>query len=318
MLAPDDPRLAPISLRKNLLAAGYSERALAHLLRSGAFERPRTGAYVDGPTWRRMNQEHQYAVRCRAAYIQRRTDLWLSHTSAVALTDGPLWGLDLGTVHLTRDDQRSGRADAGIRQHAGRRRDGDVIDEHGTRLSSPLRASLEIATVGSLASALAVTNFYLHRQDFTLEQLAARYDNEMDHWPKSLHTRIVLQLANPRIESVGESRTSLFLWRAGIRVPEVQLEILDGGRLVARLDFADPDRGFWIEFDGLVKYQKYLRPGESAADVVIAEKRREDRVRELTGWQCFRSVWADLASPQALEMRLRAFIASVARARSVG
>ncbi|WP_460852760.1 hypothetical protein [Nocardioides montaniterrae] len=227
-----------------------------------------------------------------------------------------MWGLELANVHVTRDDQRSGRKEAGIQQHSGRLRDGDVVEEHGTRLSSPLRASLELATVAGLAPALAVTNFYLHRGDFTLEQLAARYDAEMDRWPRSLQTRLVLQLANPKIESVGESRVAHFLWRAGFRIPEVQLEIFDDGNLVARLDFADPERGFWIEFDGRQKYEKYRRPGESVADAVIAEKRREDRVRELTGWACFRIVWADLADPARLAVRLRAFIASVARRRT--
>lgn len=309
-LDPDDPRLLPISLRKELLAAGYSERVLAAALKSGSFARPRRGAYVDGTEWRRLDPEHQYAVRSRAAYLQRRTDLWLSHTTAVALTGGPLWGLSLADVHVTRDDQRSGRHEAGIRQHGGRIRPDDVVAEHGTRFSTPLRAALEVATVGPFASALAVANFYLHRGDFTASQLADRYDAEMDRWPHSLHTRLVIQLVNPKIESVGETRVALFLWRRGLVVPEVQLVIRDGFEVVARLDFADPDRGFWIEFDGRVKYEKYLRPGESAADVVVAEKRREDRVRQITGWRCFRIVWSDLADERQLATRLRQFIES--------
>ena len=31
------------------------------------------------------------------------------------------------------------------------------------------------------------------------------------------------------------------------------------------------------EFDGKMKYEKYLRPGETPADCVFREKRREDR-----------------------------------------
>lgn len=312
-LDESDPRLLSITLRRELLAAGFTERALAAGLRSGTFARPRRGAYVDGLVWRELTREQQYAVRARAAYLQRQTDLWLSHTTAVALTDGPLWGLDLSDVHVTRDDQRSGRHEAGIRQHSGRQRPGDVTAEHGTRFSSPLRAVLEVATVGPLGSALAVANFYLHRGDFTVEELTARYDAEMDRWPRSLHSRLLLQLADPRIESVGETRVALFLWRRGFRVPEVQLEIRDGGTLVARLDFADPDRRFWIEFDGRAKYEKGAREGQRVADVVLAEKQREDRVRELTGWRCFRIVWQDLADEPGLAIRLRRFIESGSR-----
>jgi hypothetical protein len=318
-VADTDPTRLPIALRKELVAAGYTDQALAHALRHGTFERPRRGAYVDGPQWRALSAEQRYVVRSRAAYLQSQTAVWASHTSAVAINGGPLWGLDLTEVHLSRDDGRSGRREAGIRQHSGRARQGDLVEVHGLRASSPLRASLEVATVGSLASALVVTNFFLHRGDFTLGQLTERYDGAMDRWPYSLHTGIVLRLADPRIESVGESRVVLFLWRAGICVPEKQFAVYDGGVLVARLDFADPERGFWIEFDGRGKYAEHLRAGEDVTDAVLREKRREDRVRELTGWRCFRITWADLDDPARLEARLRRFIAAAApRGRSAG
>jgi len=57
---------------------------------------------------------------------------------------------------------------------------------------------------------------------------------------------------------------------------------------------------------------KYQDDGSSrigAGDVVFREKRREDRVRELTGWRCFRITWQDLAGPVRLAARIRAFIA---------
>ena len=37
------------------------------------------------------------------------------------------------------------------------------------------------------------------------------------------------------------------------------------------------------EFDGKAKYEKYRRPGETAADCVFREKRREDRMRRAAG-----------------------------------
>jgi hypothetical protein len=40
--------------------------------------------------------------------------------------------------------------------------------------------------------------------------------------------------------------------------------------------------------------------------VVLREKRREDRVRELTGWRCIRVTWADLENPARLVARIRA------------
>jgi hypothetical protein len=84
------------------------------------------------------------------------------------------------------------------------------------------------------------------------------------------------------------------------------------------LDFAWPELGIWLEFDGKVKYEKHLREGESVTDAVLREKRREQVISELTGWRCFRITWADLEEPEKLARRLREFIASVAASRRAG
>ena len=74
---------------------------------------------------------------------------------------------------------------------------------------------------------------------------------------------------------------------------------------ILRLDFAWPEHDVWLEFDGKEKYVKYLREGETATDAVLREKRREDRIRELTGWRCIRITWADLFFPDRLAARIR-------------
>ena len=61
------------------------------------------------------------------------------------------------------------------------------------------------------------------------------------------------------------------------------------------------------EFDGKEKYGRLLKPGQTAADAVFAEKRREDALRDL-GWQIVRWIWQDLYHPEELRRRLeRAF-----------
>lgn len=310
-LETDDPRLTPITLRKELLAAGATDQSLARALRSGVYERPRRGAYVDGARWRSMTTEQQYAVRSRAAYRQARTEVSLSHTSALTLLDAPVWGLELDEVHLTRLDGLSGRREAGIRQHCGALVEGDVLIAHGTQISSALRATLEVTTVGSVETGLVVANHFLHRGDFTQEQLRTRADLSFERWPGSLTTDVVVRLADPRIESVGESRTFHFLWKWHFPRPEPQYEVVDNGRLIALLDFALPEQKIWIEFDGRVKYQRYLKEGEDVTAVVLREKRREERIAEITGWRCLRVTWADLAHPERLAARLQRLIDSM-------
>ena len=306
----DDPRLAPISLRRELIALGETDRSLAASLRSGVRARPRRGAYVEGPAWRAMSGDQRYAVRCRVAYQQARAGVILSHASALPFHDAPLWGLDLSEVHLTRVDGLSGRREAGVQRHRGEVDDGDVAEVHGVRIMSAIRATLEVSMWGTTEPALAVANHFLHRGDFTAAELRERYEQSMVHWPDSVSTDVVIRLADPRIESVGESRTLYFLYRHGFPKPVPQYEVADDG-FVAFLDFALPDLGIWIEFDGRAKYERYLRPGESAADAVVREKYREQRIAQLTGWRCFRIAWEDLADPERLARRLRAFIEAV-------
>ena len=47
------------------------------------------------------------------------------------------------------------------------------------------------------------------------------------------------------------------------------------------------------EFDGKIKYGRMLKSGQAIEDVLFAEKRREDALRDL-GWQIVRWLWADL------------------------
>lgn len=59
------------------------------------------------------------------------------------------------------------------------------------------------------------------------------------------------------------------------------------------------------EFDGKVKYGRLLRSGEEPGDAVFREKRREDRLRELTGFSMVRITWGDLYRPAETAARIR-------------
>jgi hypothetical protein len=84
-----------------------------------------------------------------------------------------------------------------------------------------------------------------------------------------------------------------------------------------RVDFAWPEYGVFVEFDGKVKYGQPWNADEDVVDVVLREKRREDEIRELTGWLCVRVTWADLAQPAPLVARLQEAFARAARLRRV-
>ena len=104
--------------------------------------------------------------------------------------------------------------------------------------------------------------------------------------------RRALAHATADAESPGESWCRAQIIEAGLPIPRLQHEFRDQDGFVARSDF-DWSGLLVGEFDGKVKYQKYLRHGEDATDAVVREKKREDRLRRL-GVMVIRWTWADL------------------------
>lgn len=302
----DDPRLSPIMLRGELVESGLTDRAIAQLVATGVLHRVRFGAYVANADWRACDPSQRHGILVRAVLRQARTPVVVSHISALTEWEVPIWDLSLRAVHITRVDQRAGRREAGVCQHLGALRAEDVVHLNGIALTSGTRTALDCACLLDVEQALVIVNDLLHRRLTSLEQLAegARF---MTAWPGSLRHQVVLRLADGRLESVGESRFWYLCWRQGLPMPIPQYEVRDShGNVVARLDFAWPQLGVFAEFDGESKYLRPFRVGDSAADVVLREKRREDLVRELTGWRAVRVDWSDLGHPRRTAHRIRA------------
>lgn len=307
-----DERLTPppalgsdVFLRREALAAGFSQRSIDQLVRAGAWHRVRHGAYVVRSVWESADRDRRHALTVRAAVRQARTGVVVSHVSAVVELGAPTWGLHLDTVHLTRLDRRAGRNEAGVRQHQGVLEPGDIVDRNGLLVTSPTRTGLDITTVASTETGLCVVNHLLHTGATTERHLRDRYESMQNH-PFTLRTDLVLRLADPRIESVGESRSFHLFWRAGLPMPVPQFIVRGSSdQVIARLDFAWPALRAWVEFDGRTKYGS---DRESTSDAVFREKRREDLVREITGWRCLRLTWADLQDPMGTAARIKAFL----------
>ena len=96
--------------------------------------------------------------------------------------------------------------------------------------------------------------------------------------------------------------------------PIPQYEVWRQGVLVGRADFGWEKFRTLGEFDGKEKYGRLLKPGQTAADAVFAEKRREDALRDL-GWQIVRWIWEDLYHPEELRRRLERALRGVCEPR---
>ncbi|WP_435743687.1 hypothetical protein [Nocardioides sp. SYSU DS0663] len=297
---PEDPRNGPVIFRQQLLADGVNDQAIARMVRSGRLRRVRDGAFVTPDVWDRLDDVGRYGLRCRAVLGQAKAPVVLSHVSALPEWDAPTWGFSLDDVHVTRTDGIRGRRAPGVQHHVGALSPADFTRVNGVPAVTAARAALETVSLGCSEASLAVMNDVLHRGLTTPEELRDQYV-AMQTWPGMAPAEVLLRLADPRIESVGETRTFWAIYQQRLPKPVSQLEITDStGRTVARLDFAWPELGVWLEFDGRAKYEKFRRPGESVADAVVREKNREDLVRRITGWRCIRVIWADLSDPYRL------------------
>ncbi|HYF72322.1 MAG TPA: hypothetical protein VD864_05850 [Nocardioides sp.] len=292
-----DPRRGRVMLRQQLVAEGYNDKAIAHRVKGGEWVKIRHGAYTERATWDALDESGRHALTARAVVAQSRTKVVVSHVSGLPFVEAPTWGIDLDLVHVTREDGKSGRSEAGVRQHRGSVVDGDIVECDGLKIMSATRLALETTLVAGVEASVVVLSHLLRARRTTMEQLRVRYEL-MQHWPDSLRTDLALRLSDSRFESVGEGRTYYLCFREGLPMPEPQHEIRDAtGRVVARVDFAWPDLGVFLEFDGKVKYEKLLKEGQRASDAVWAEKRREEMICRLTGWRCIRISWADLENP---------------------
>ncbi len=298
---------AGLVLRRDAIAAGYDDNYLARLVRGQQLERIRQGAYARHDTWSALDTRGRHALLSDAVMCQYEDDdIALSHDSAVLRHVGPDHGLELSAVHVTHLLPKSGRRNvAGIVHHEGTARVLDVTRLDGHWLTSPARTVLDIAMLHGLEAGIVVGDDFLHRKLVTKPELQQLHQ-AMKDWPGALVLNLVIERCDARSESVGESLGKEFFRRHRLPMPVPQYEVFHPhGQLAGRTDWAWPEYGVLGEFDGLGKYLRLRRPGETIAQTVMREKQREDLLRELTGWTFIRFIWSDWFQDERTAARVR-------------
>lgn len=293
-------------LRRDAIAAGYDDSAIARERRSGRWRRIRYGAYTTAAIWDAANEDRRHVLT--AAAVARATDdkCAFSHVTSVVLHGCPHWNLPLDRVHTTRVDGRGGgRNESGVRRHRSALDPAvDVATTAGLRHTSAARVIFEIGATAGTEAALCVGDDLLRRGRTSTDELEA-YADRVRQWPGSLGVEVLLRLLDGRHESVAESRTGYLFVRHGIHGAVPQWHVNDAGQCLGRVDFAFPEAGVFVEFDGWIKYSTLRRPGETVEDVMRREKIRQETISAVTGWECIRITWADLAVPGRTAERIR-------------
>lgn len=284
-----------ISLTRELLAQGYDHAELHRMQRRGELSRIRRGAYAVGPLPEpaaepEVDERHRQLIGATAP--QLLPGAVVSHGSAAVLHGLPVWPKSVTQVHVTRSRSTGAKRRSLVEVHGATLSNQQVAELDGVPVTSLARTVLDLGRTlpfeQSVAAGDAALRLGLNVGDLEYVLLG------MEHWPGVRRARRMTGFLDADSESAGESVSRVRLMEAGLPRPTLQKPIYDAaGYLVGRTDFCWEEERTVAEFDGMVKFGRLLKPGQSLADVVFAEKQREDAIRDL-GWQVVRWLWADL------------------------
>jgi hypothetical protein len=311
--------------RWQALDCGYREAEVARLLRLRDWVAPRRGAYVLGAAYREMSPSQRYALLVRIVVGGLTGQVVVANYSALALRDVPLWGVDLAKVHVYRDDGRTSRTDAGVVHHVGAPADRDVEVSDGVMLCRPELALADAGRTVSFEAGVVLGDAVLRHLSPDVQRLHQIVRDDERDWPGAVTAGRVIGFADPRAETVGESRSRVMLARIGLPAPDLQKVFCrPDGEIYARTDFWIEAHQTVGEFDGKVKYGRalYEQSGDlgdvDLGAVLFAEKRREDDIRT-DGAEVVRWTWSELdGHDRTIRGRFEAAFARAARRRPAG
>lgn len=287
--------------RAGLLAGGVSDQQICQLVERGVLVRLARGAFApasaidpnDGKTAAEAALErHRLRAIAVVTGCHSGGATIVSHQSAAAIHDLPMLYPPLERVHLTNGEIGGGEVNKTTRVHASELASGDVVTVDGISVTSLARTAADVAQSIpadrplAFAQALVVLDAALHRGVLAGE-LALQFRRR-----RRCGTRVAkraLEWADGLAESPGESWGRAQMIEAGLPVPALQVKhVIDGETF--RVD-GEWSGGLVWEFDGMSKYGRHRRAGESVADAVLREKRREDTLRS-TGLRVIRTWWS--------------------------
>ncbi|GAB2861341.1 hypothetical protein GCM10027026_08900 [Myroides odoratimimus subsp. xuanwuensis] len=304
-------------LTREALEHGYTQRDLTNARRARHIARVRHGAYTARTTWDASDETDRHLLRAHAVLHSHGSAVALSHTSG-ALDHGlRAWEPDLQRIHVTRLDGGPARIIGDVVYHAGSWTPDDVLlSASGHLAMTPLRCGLDHAAISSVEQGVVTLDSVVDHGHATTDEILAAHAAR-ERWPGSHRLQLTVRLVRAGAQSLFESRGRHLCWLQHLPEPVLQFEVRDpSGALIGITDMAWPEHGLLAEFDGRVKYGRFLRQGETAADAVVREKVREDRIREATGWLMIRLIWADLYRPEATAARIRRMMRQAACGRT--
>lgn len=305
--------------RTQLRESGSTDREVMGAVASGELIRIRRGWYVDAAAWQGLWNEGRHLLAVVAVHHDSSYAAPPFCFESAAVIHGlPLYRSAPAVVHTLVGDTSHSRARAGAARHALRVAPDDVVEVNGLRCTSVERTVLDLAQrmtpEAAVASAdAALRRFAVHEQHQDEARAAAWRDRLLER-AAGISTRgirrarRVIAFADGRAQLPGESVSRLQLHRLGFTGVGLQTHVVGPDGEDYWTDFAFPKARVFGEFDGLGKYlDDEMRGGRSMDEILLAEKRREDAIRGVTGWRIVRWESSHIVSAERLGARLASF-----------
>lgn len=257
-------------------ARGASEKDLRALCETGELVRPSRGLYV--PAHLAADPAARAAavalVLPRGAALARESAAWLM---GVDVRPPGRWEapplleclVPLGGVRPHRPDLSAYISDLA---------DDDVVDVGGISCTSPARTALDLTRYRPRFVGLGAVDALTHAGLVSVTEVEEAARPLRGH-RYIRRAREVIDLCEPRTESMGESWSRLRVVEAGLPRPAVQISLRDDdGREVFRLDMGILEEQVGIEYDGVAHHFK--TPAQRAHDDA-----RRAAIRDRFGWR---------------------------------
>jgi hypothetical protein len=310
-----DPDARPLDVEFTRAPTSRSARTLQRQAASGGdVVRVRAGAFADANAWQATSSLERYRARIRAVISTRSVPPVLCRESAAAMWGIPRLGRWPDAVHLADVGRTRPRSRNGVVWHQDRLDASEVVELEGVLVTDLVRTLVDLARVTPFLGAVVSLDYGMRShlalptgrwvRGASQDELTERLDALAS--ARGRRTALAaIAFGDGASDSVGESLSRGQMHVLGFPPPRLQVKMprYDGHDDI--VDFDWPEFGLFGEFDGRGKYLRgeYTR-GRTVADIVIAEKEREDRIRRRHRPFAVRWDWRIACRAQLLARRL--------------
>lgn len=288
----------------------HGSRQLSFRAASGELVRVRRGRYLPAKVWESLAPWEKYRMRIQAVDELARSSPIFARESAAQILGLPVIGIPRDVQTVIPSTAKGGQSSNGIRRLPAPELDPPPWEVDGLRVTQPHITARDLAVRLPLRRSLAAMDKVVSGKvlpnsplNVPLTFTVAAIEEAIGFLPSAAQRRRalrVLGVANGLSQSPGESVSRAIMIENQFPPPALQVPLYDSAGLIGYPDFLWEELKIIGEFDGYEKYsaQGFLQ-GKTPSDVVVREKRREDRLRAI-GYTVIRWVWEDIRDPARL------------------